>query len=459
MSHVPFITASLSAAFIFGALQSSAGLLGNIEANSSKRDATKAARSCPELTEAEKKGEYRLSAEPAGQKWAMSFVYNKSRKLEALLFIGDQAMPASGYDDLLKSFYLFTEKALRSHFGVSNDKPINTPAWGEGREAKPGAFAPMHAYAINDTALLTVGVVRNRDKSYSMAFRLSPYQKTGLGNTGADNTGGSADEWKRIPNLDTYPEGKRFLADRGLLPKPDPQPAPQPGDASGSAGSEGSEGSTPPPDTAIADAGNGKAPAPGADSGKGSGGAAAGTPGSSPQPTPSKPLVDQLPEDADLAPEERVLLLSLNHLRADNQADVAASNLRKLADAGDLRACYALASCYEQGKGVAQDKNEAARLLYKAASGGYALAMVRYGEEYNSACAALKLDEASGKRLAEQAAIDADEIASVSTRFNYAVMLRYGYGTRKDVELARLLLEELAALGDYDAAQLLKDCE
>ena len=26
-------------------------------------------------------------------------------------------------------------------------------------------------------------------------------------------------------------------------------------------------------------------------------------------------------------------------------------------------------------------------------------------------------------------------------------------------ELARLLLEELAALGDYDAAQLLKDCE
>lgn len=451
MSQASFITATLSAAFIFGAQQTSAGLLGDIEAYSSKRDATKAAQSCSELTAAEKKGEYRLSAEPAGQQWEMSFVYNKSRKLEALLFVGDQAMPASGYDDLLKSFYLFTEKALRSHFGVASTKPINTPAWSAGREVKPGTFAPMHAYPVNGTSLLTVGVIRNRDKSYSMAFRLSPYQQTALGNTGADNTGGSADEWKRIPNLDTYPEGKRFLADRNLLPKPDPQTD----DAAGS------EGSTPPPDTAVADAGNGTTPATGAAPDKGSSETATGDPGSNsnPQPTQPKPLVDQLPEDADLAPEERVLLLSLNHLRADNQADIAASNLRKLADAGDLRACYALASCYEQGKGVAQDKNEAARLLYKAASGGYALAMVRYGEEYNSACAALNLDEASGKRLAEQVAIDADEVASVSTRFNYAVMLRYGYGTRKDVELARLLLEELAALGDHDAAQLLKDCE
>ena len=55
--------------------------------------------------------------------------------------------------------------------------------------------------------------------------------------------------------------------------------------------------------------------------------------------------------------------------------------------------------------------------------------------------------------------MDADEIATVSLRYNYAVMLRYGYGTRKDVALARELLRELADLGDSEAAELLKNCE
>ena len=474
---------SLLIALSLSALPAAANLLGDIKADEDKRSVAKAAKSCADLRPGDKKGDYLLAEDLAGQKWELSFNYSKKRRLESLLFEGDQSFPQEGYEDLVKAFYLYCEEAISKHFGVAGATPLNTPAWDLGRGVKSGEFAPMHAYAVRNEVMLTIGVVRRKDRSYAVAFRLSPYAQTAMGSTGADNTHGRAEEWQRIPLLDSYPAGKQFLADRGLLPKPPVV------DETGTS-SEGSEIGDSTPDTSLADNGGSESQPdadgagdrePGPDGGgavaqsgtDADGNVGAGGQGASPAAVAqggagsagsggvdaAGAAVPSIPEDADLSPEEHRLLSSLNYLKAGSRLEFAAAQLRSLADAGDLRACYALALCYEQGKGVPKDGDEAVKLLYRAAAGGYALAMVRYGEEYGKACEALRLDEAQARALADKAAADADEIATVSLRYNYAVMLRYGYGTRKDVALARDLLRELADLGDSEAAELLKGCE
>ncbi len=474
---------SLLIALSLSALPAAANLLGDIKADEDKRSVAKAAKSCADLRPGDKKGDYLLAEDLAGQKWELSFNYSKKRRLESLLFEGDQSFPQEGYEDLVKAFYLYCEEAISKHFGVAGATPLNTPAWDLGRGVKSGEFAPMHAYAVRNEVMLTIGVVRRKDRSYAVAFRLSPYAQTAMGSTGADNTHGRAEEWQRIPLLDSYPAGKQFLADRGLLPKPPVV------DETGTS-SEGGEIGETTPDSALADNGGSESQPdadgagdrePGPDGGgavaqsgtDADGNVGAGGQGASPAAVAqggagsagsggvdaAGAAVPSIPEDADLSPEEHRLLSSLNYLKAGSRLEFAAAQLRSLADAGDLRACYALALCYEQGKGVPKDGDEAVKLLYRAAAGGYALAMVRYGEEYGKACEALRLDEAQARALADKAAADADEIATVSLRYNYAVMLRYGYGTRKDVALARELLRELADLGDSEAAELLKNCE
>lgn len=474
---------SLLIALSLSALPAAANLLGDIKADEDKRSVAKAAKSCADLRPGDKKGDYLLAEDLAGQKWELSFNYSKKRRLESLLFEGDQSFPQEGYEDLVKAFYLYCEEAISKHFGVAGATPLNTPAWDLGRGVKSGEFAPMHAYAVRNEVMLTIGVVRRKDRSYAVAFRLSPYAQTAMGSTGADNTHGRAEEWQRIPLLDSYPAGKQFLADRGLLPKPPVV------DETGTS-SEGGEIGETTPDSALADNGGSESQPdadgagdrePGPDGGgavaqsgtDADGNVGAGGQGASPAAVAqggagsagsggvdaAGAAVPSIPEDADLSPEEHRLLSSLNYLKAGSRLEFAAAQLRSLADAGDLRACYALALCYEQGKGVPKDGDEAVKLLYRAAAGGYALAMVRYGEEYGKACEALRLDEAQARALADKAAADADEIATVSLRYNYAVMLRYGYGTRKDVALARDLLRELADLGDSEAAELLKGCE
>lgn len=474
---------SLLIALSLSALPAAANLLGDIKADEDKRSVAKAAKSCADLRPGDKKGDYLLAEDLAGQKWELSFNYSKKRRLESLLFEGDQSFPQEGYEDLVKAFYLYCEEAICKHFGVAGATPLNTPAWDLGRGVKSGEFAPMHAYAVRNEVMLTIGVVRRKDRSYAVAFRLSPYAQTAMGSTGADNTHGRAEEWQRIPLLDSYPAGKQFLADRGLLPKPPVV------DETGTS-SEGGEIGETTPDSALADNGGSESQPdadgagdrePGPDGGgavaqsgtDADGNVGAGGQGASPAAVAqggagsagsggvdaAGAAVPSIPEDADLSPEEHRLLSSLNYLKAGSRLEFAAAQLRSLADAGDLRACYALALCYEQGKGVPKDGDEAVRLLYRAAAGGYALAMVRYGEEYGKACEALRLTEAQARALADKAAVDADEIATVSLRYNYAVMLRYGYGTRKDVALARDLLRELADLGDSEAAELLKGCE
>lgn len=474
---------SLLIALSLSALPAAANLLGDIKADEDKRSVAKAAKSCADLRPGDKKGDYLLAEDLAGQKWELSFNYSKKRRLESLLFEGDQSFPQEGYEDLVKAFYLYCEEAICKHFGVAGATPLNTPAWDLGRGVKSGEFAPMHAYAVRNEVMLTIGVVRRKDRSYAVAFRLSPYAQTAMGSTGADNTHGRAEEWQRIPLLDSYPAGKQFLADRGLLPKPPVV------DETGTS-SEGGESGETTPDSALADNGGSESQPdadgagdrePGPDGGgavaqsgtDADGNVGAGGQGASPAAVAqggagsagsggvdaAGAAVPSIPEDADLSPEEHRLLSSLNYLKAGSRLEFAAAQLRSLADAGDLRACYALALCYEQGKGVPKDGDEAVKLLYRAAAGGYALAMVRYGEEYGKACEALRLDEAQARALADKAAADADEIATVSLRYNYAVMLRYGYGTRKDVALARDLLRELADLGDSEAAELLKGCE
>lgn len=474
---------SLLIALSLSALPAAANLLGDIKADEDKRSVAKAAKSCADLRPGDKKGDYLLAEDLAGQKWELSFNYSKKRRLESLLFEGDQSFPQEGYEDLVKAFYLYCEEAICKHFGVAGATPLNTPAWDLGRGVKSGEFAPMHAYAVRNEVMLTIGVVRRKDRSYAVAFRLSPYAQTAMGSTGADNTHGRAEEWQRIPLLDSYPAGKQFLADRGLLPKPPVV------DDTGTS-SEGGEIGDSTPDTSLADNGGSESQPdadgagdrePGPDGGgavaqsgtDADGNVGAGGQGASPAAVAqggagsagsggvdaAGAAVPSIPEDADLSPEEHRLLSSLNYLKAGSRLEFAAAQLRSLADAGDLRACYTLALCYEQGQGVPKDGSEAVRLLYRAAAGGYALAMVRYGEEYGKACEALRLTEAQARALADKAAVDADEIATVSLRYNYAVMLRYGYGTRKDVALARELLRELADLGDSEAAELLKNCE
>ncbi len=368
-------------------------------------------------------GNYRLTEKIAGQTWRAEFIFDKrSKLLTHLIFVSNKAMPATQYDKLLKSFYVFTSNGIIEHFHL--EAPINTPAYGTAAQLKKQEMFPMHAYP-GDGVLVTMGFWKDKDGGIRPCFSMQPVNNTAMGNTHTPNTAGKEAEWTDIPTFETTEEGKQFLTEAGLLTAP---------------AKEGTSGDEPgDEEEAFADDGKDAEPTP----------APAEEPAPAPKPAPEKVSA----ASTDLPQVEQDVLNALIRL-ADGRNKEGIDLLVAAGKAGNARALYELGCCYADGShGLDANAERADAAFRKAAAAGYALALAHYGAEFPEALSALKLSAADGEKMLKDTAAGATD-ASPSTRFNYAIMLRYGYGVRKDAAKALEMMQQLSQEGDPAAAKL-----
>ncbi len=347
-------------------------------------------------------GNYSLSTDIAGQKWIAHFVFDRrSKMLTQLLFVSDKAMQPNQYNTVLKSFYVFTMEQLREHFKLGEAR--NTPEFGHAGALKTEEMFPLHALPGEDI-MLTTGVWKAKSGGIHLCFTLQPTTNSALGNTGTTNTSGKPADWAEVTDFTTTEEGKAFLEQKGIAIAPKPV-----------------EKETEDEPEVIDE----------------------------PEPEP-EPEVRMASEDLPLDEQDTLngLILANNGKGKEGLA-----KLINAAQAGNARALYELGCGYSTGRyGLTPSKENADGAFRKAATAGFALAMVRFGGEFPVALAELGFREMDGNNIVK-AAESANEMAP-SRRFNYAIMLRYGYGVRKDVNQAITIMRELANGGDPIAAAL-----
>ncbi len=412
-------------------LPCAAGLIGDIAPGDKEKDVLRKAAQTPVLAPTDAKaakhklvGTYRLADEIASQQWQAVFEFDRrSKELASLVFIGDQSYPADQYDSTLKSFYLYTAEKVASHFGLGS-QALNTPDYGSAKLLKADEMRPLHAFQ-GGGSLLTMGVRRDKKGAFHVCFSVKPVVQTALGSTAAENTSGNIQDWTDVPKFETLDAGKSFLASRGVKVE---EPAPTPATDKGALAAQvGETSGAPLGDTSRPVVQTTVATGPAV-----------------------KVASTQLPQ------VEQDMLNALILMDAHRNKD-AMEKLVAAGKAGNPRAFYELACCYAQGLyGVEANAEKAEKAFRQAALGGYALAMVRYGAEFSSALAALKLDAAAGEELLSQIREGA-RVGTPSVRFNLGVMLRYGYGVRKDVATALSIMERLAFEGDPAAAKLAEE--
>ncbi len=353
-------------------------------------------------------GNYSFGTKLGGQQWLAHFVFDRrSKMLTQLLFVGDKAMQPNQYDKLLKSFYVFTAEHLRQHFALG--KALNTPGFGHAGGLNEEEMFPLHVFS-GEGISLTTGLWKARNGGIHLCFSVQPSSNSAMGMTYTTNTSGSPAEWAEVPDFASTDEGKTFLAAAGIAPTPTPTEPEEPVVAEEEEPEEEEE-STPEPTLRMA--------------------------------SEDLPLVEQ------------DLLNALILLHNDKQKEGLAK-LINAAQANNARALYELGCGYASGKyGLAGSTENAKAAFRKSAMGGFALALVHFGAEFPVALAELGFRAVDGNNMVRTAE-NAGELAP-SQRFNYAIMLRYGYGVRKDVEKAREIMQELADAGDPVAAQHLEE--
>lgn len=400
-------------------------IFGDMKFGDSNQAIARALKDCVEIEAAEKpilkKDRFlsvgTLSDPIAHQQWSVNFFFNQSgKKLESVLMIADEGMDVEQFDKTLKSFYLYTLTGIKRRYDLRKNA-LNTPFFKQSDEFKKGEFLPLHSYAKDDMAV-TLGLILDvKQKKIFIACELTPREESSaLGGGKVRNTGEEEEVWQDIPLWDNIPEAMGFLVRKGLREAP-PEPLKPEEGSEGTQGAEPTEGATTPEEDAEDD-----------------------------------PLSVV---DTSLSEVEQNLLRG--HILLDMEKnEEAATAIISAAKASDARAFYALARCYEDGLGVIKDEQKALKAYERSAQLGYALAMVRFGAEYTSALAALGLTMEEGKDLRD-ASHEAASAGSVSARFNMAIMLRYGFGLRKDMTAARALLEQLSLQGDVEAQDILRN--
>ncbi len=356
-------------------------------------------------------GNYSLHGKVGGQQWLAHFIFDRrSKQLTQLLFIGETAMQPNQYNRLLKSFYVFTTDYLRAHFQLQD--PLNTPEFGQAGSLKTETMFPLHAYP-GEGIMLTTGLWKDKNGGIHICFTVQPSSNSAMGQTYTSNTSGKPADWMDIPAFASTDEGKDFLKATGLAGAPSPlPPAPE------------EEEPEEEEDSLLAEE-------------------------ESHDDTPS-PLATAS-EDLPLV-EQDVLNALIIFDRGTNIKDGLAK-LINAAQAGNARALYELGCGYDQGRhGLSLNKENAEAAFRKSAMGGFALALVRYGAEFPVALGELGFKAIDGNNMVKTA--EAAGASSPSQRFNYAIMLRYGYGVRKDVAKACELMRQLATEGDPIAAKL-----
>ncbi len=356
-------------------------------------------------------GNYSLSARVAGQQWLAHFGFDRrSKMLTQLLFVSDKAMQPNQYDKLLKSFYIFTAGHLQAHYQLK--EALNLPEFGHAGSLKVEEMFPLHAFP-GEGITLTTGLWKSKSGGIHLCFTVQPSSNSALGQTYTSNTTGKRADWENVPAFASTDEGKAFLEETGLAPAPTPiareesieeEPLPE----------EEEEEESPAPESG---------------------------------PTMASKDLPQVEQD---------ILNALIYLQDGNKQKEGLALLVTAAQADNARALYELGRGYTEGKyGLMPDKKNADNAFRKAAMGGFALAMVHFGAEFPVALAELGFRAMDGTNMVK-AAKEAGEL-SLTQRFNYAVMLRHGYGVRKDVDQAVEIMQQLAEAGDPEAKKLAEE--
>ncbi len=413
-------------------LPASAGMIAGIELGDKNKDVLRKVASSPELAPINAKaktrleGTYRLNANTCGQDWIAHFLFDKRNKgLTKLIFVGNKAMAEAQYDHLLKSFYVFSTEQLRQHFKLQG--PINTPSYGKASSLKEEEIYPLHAYP-GDGILLTAGLWKAKRGGIHLCFTVEPAASTALGSTFTSNTSGKPEEWENIPNFTSTPEGRAFLAETGMSDSP----APSETDTA-----EADSTATPEESSACVETD-------------------AATDNAEATESASEPMRVTVTEASTSLPQAEQDILNALLLMEKGSNKEGLAKLIAAGKTGNARALYELGCCYADGiHGVTANKERAEAAFNKAATAGFALAMVRYGADYPTALNALGLSAADGRKLVETA--QSASTSSPSARFNHAIMLRYGYGVRKDAAKALEMMQQLITEGDTAAAKLAEE--
>ncbi len=407
---------------LLAALPCAAAIIGDISVGDKQKDVQRKAKSCAALRSSEAKASqpkldsYSLAERPAFQDWHAVFEFDKrSKELTGITFVSSKALPAKDYEGLVKSFYFYTALELSRHYGAED--ALNTPAYGKAAALKTGLTHPLFTFRGGNRVLST-GLQRDKKGDIRVCFSLTQANDTAMGSTVNFVSNGKPEEWNNVPSLDSFEEGKAFLIENGVIKggTPTPPPADETEDDADDDSTEA--GSSPAPDS-----------------------------GNRPPATGLKTAPTTLPQDEQDA-LNALFLIEQKRNKEGMEKLVAA------AKAGNGMALYELGLCHEQGRhGMAQNPELAEKTYRKAASEGYALAMVKFGGEFTTALATLGLTAEQGQTLLNRT-LEGAKAGLPSARFNIAVMLRYGYGVRKDVAKAVETMQQLAREGIPGAAEL-----
>ncbi len=389
-----------------------AGVPGGFRLGEKEKDVHKKVEASAEFTplngraKSRLESNFRLTEKLAGQAWVARFtVDRRSKTVTDCVFIGEKAMRPNQYDSLLKPFYVFASEHLREHFKLQD--PLNTPEFGHASGLKPEVMFPLHAYP-GEGIMLTTGLWKDKEGGIHLCFTVQPSVNSALGNTYTTNTSGKQADWTDIPAFASLDEGKAYLEAAGLAvapPPPTPEEVEEPEEED---------------DSSLAV-----------------------------EEVPEEPTMPVASTDLPQA-EQDVLnaLILFDH----GQRKEGLAKLITAAQAGNARALYELGRGYAEGKYTLSPNRELADNAFrKSATAGFALALVRYGAEFPLALGKLGFTAEDGQKMVQAA--EKAETSSPSGRFNHAMMLRFGYGVRKDVERAAEMMQQLASENDPVAAR------
>ncbi len=434
---------------LFAALPAAAAIIGGINPGDKQKDVQQKARQCAELVTSDTKASlpkidsFSLAAHPAFQEWRATFNFDKrSKELTGISFTSAKALPAKDYEGYVKSFYLYSALELSRHFHA--EESLNLPALGKVADLKAGVMRPLLAFQ-GGQVILTTGLQKDKKGDVHVCFSLAQATNTALGGTVMFTSDGKPGEWDNVPSLDTYPDGKAFLVENGVIKEGGTTPTPADGEeepADDGDGEPADDGDDEPAGDGGGDAADDEpAPTP-------------AKPDSTPKPTPAPTGLKTAPTSLPQVEQDALNALFLIEVERNKEG---MEKLVAAAKAGNGFALYELGLCHEQGRhGMATNPELAEKTFSKAAFAGYALAMVKFGGEYASALEVLGIPEADGKKMLDKTLTDA-KAGLPTARFNLAVMLRYGYGIRKDVPKAIETMQQLAKEGIPGAAKLAEE--
>ena len=140
---------------------------------------------------------------------------------------------------------------------------------------------------------------------------------------------------------------------------------------------------------------------------------------------------------------------------AENQQE-AFYCYQQAAELGCPRGYWGMAFLYDQGKyGVKRDKKKAEEMHRKAGAAGYAPSASRFGVAWPDAVRVLGLTAAEAREQSRTRRRAAAE-GYASEQYNLGVMYQTGFGLPKDMAKAREWFQKAADQGDVQAKSVLK---